>query len=209
MSNKPKSTVSWWQSPVVWVGALGIAALAVVIALNVGGSSDTTTAVAETGAVSIDGSPLPPFTTPDAGIGLPVPDVTATAFDGEQVQLTADGTARIYGFFAHWCPHCQAELPRTGQWLEDNELPNGVEVVAISTGVDETAPNYPPSKWFAREDWPATVMIDSETSDMANAFGLTAFPYWVVADADGNVVTRLTGEINEAQLAELVNSVTP
>jgi hypothetical protein len=36
---------------------------------------------------------------------------------------------------------------------------------------------------------------------------LTAFPYWVVIDADGKVAARLTGELTPAQLDALVASV--
>ena len=62
------------------------------------------------------------------------------------------------------------------QCLVNNELPAGVEVVAISTSVDAAGDNFPPSDWFAREEWPATVLLDDEYSSLANSFGLPPFP---------------------------------
>ena len=57
-------------------------------------------------------------------------------------------------FVAHWCPHCQAEVPRIVALAEQGRLPEGVDVAAVSTAVDATAPNYPPSAWLDRVGWP-------------------------------------------------------
>jgi hypothetical protein len=76
----------------------------------------------------------------------------------------------------------------------------------VATGIDPTAPNYPPDAWLAREHWQPPVIVDGDRG-VATAYGLTAFPYWVVVGADGTVVRRLTGELPPAQLDELVSSV--
>ena len=93
-------------------------------------------------------------------------------------------------------------------WLETNELPSNVEVVAISTSVEPTAANYPPSKWFTRENWTPDVLLDSDSGELAKAFGLTSFPYWVVADASGTVVTQASGEQDAAAFSALVAAAT-
>ena len=115
-----------------------------------------------------------------------------------------DGTIRLIGFFAHWCPHCQREVPRVAQWLNENGLPNGVEVVAISTSVREGTPNYPPSEWFEAENWPTQVLVDSPEKTIAEAYGLTGFPFWVLVDGEGVVVHRSSGELTEEQFSYLV-----
>lgn len=200
-----------WKSPMVWVGALLGLALIVALAVSaVGGDDEPAESTGlESAPAEVLGAALVPFDTPDAAIGTQAPDIVASTVDGDRVSLTADGTARLYGFFAHWCPHCQAELPRTVAWLQNNELPDGVEIVAVSTSVDSSAPNYPPSAWFTREGWPATLLVDSPELALANGYGLTSFPYWVAVDGDGTVVARMAGEIGEAQLAALVDAITP
>jgi thiol-disulfide isomerase/thioredoxin len=196
-----------WQSPVVWVTGLVAIALAIAVAIGVSSTDGDTAAGDETAFAEIIGAPLPDLTSPDPALGTEAPRVVATNLDGERVRLGGDGTARLYGFFTHWCPVCQRELPRTAAWLNANELPDGVEVVAISTSVDATAGNYPPSAWFARENWPAEVLLDSETSAIGDGFGLTAFPFWVAVDADGTVVARFTGEVDDASFATLIQGL--
>lgn len=203
----------WWQSPVVWV--VGLVAVAVVVAIAVaatgGDSSDDQAAggSTETAFAEIIDPPLPPFNAPDPAVGTLAPRFTAQELGGERQTVGSDGTARLIGFFAHWCPHCQREVPTVTSWLATDPLPAGVELVAISTSVDQTADNYPPSAWFARENWPAPVYIDDVESPIATGYGLTGFPFWVAVDAEGTVVARTSGETTVEQLDELVAAIAP
>ena len=160
--------------------------------------------------VSIEGTPLPLFDgrEPDPAMERRAPAFAATTFDGTAVSvLPGDGTAKVIGFFAHWCPHCQRELPRIAGWMADNELPPGVEVIAVSTAVDPGRPNYPPSAWFDEEQWPAVVVRDSAENEIGDAYGLRGFPYTVGIDADGRVVARVAGELNDEAWEFLVDFV--
>jgi hypothetical protein len=76
----------------------------------------------------------------------------------------------------------------------------------VATGIDPTLPNYPPDAWLAREGWTPPVIVDGDRQ-IATAYGLTAFPYWVAIGADGNVAGRLTGELSPDQLDQLVASL--
>ena len=162
--------------------------------------------------VSIEGAPLPSFDgqEPDPAMERIAPAFAATTFDGVEVSvLPGDGTAKVIGFFAHWCPHCQRELPRLADWLAANELPAGVEVIAVSTAVDPGRGNYPPSAWFEAEQWPAVAVRDSESNEIGDAYGLRGFPYTVGVDADGRVVARVSGELNDAAWEFLLRHVAP
>ena len=162
--------------------------------------------------VNIEGEPLPSFDgqEPDPAMELQAPAFAATTFDGVEVSvLPGDGTAKVIGFFAHWCPHCQRELPRIADWLAANELPAGVEVVAVSTSVDSGRGNYPPSAWFEEEQWPAVAVRDSESNEIAEAYGLRGFPYTVGIDADGRVVARVAGELTDELWEFLLRTVAP
>ena len=168
--------------------------------------------VAQVSDVNIEGESLPAFDgqEPDPAMERLAPAFAATTFDGVEVSvLPGDGTAKVIGFFAHWCPHCQRELPRMADWMAANDLPAGVEVIAVSTAVDSGRGNYPPSAWFAEEQWPAVAVRDSESNEISQAYGLRGFPYMVGVDADGRVVARVSGELNDAAWEFLLRTVAP
>jgi len=157
----------------------------------------------ETGPVEILGEPIPT----NADIGAVAPAFKAQPNNsGDPIMVDpADGTVRLIGFFAHWCPHCQREVPRVAQWLVENGVPEEIEIIAISTAVREGAPNYPPSEWFIDENWPTQILVDSEESELATAYGLGGFPYWILVDATGTVMHQSSGELTEEQFGYLVD----
>jgi cytochrome c biogenesis protein CcmG/thiol:disulfide interchange protein DsbE len=140
-----------------------------------------------------------------AAVGATAPILRGSSFDGTAVRIEpGDGTRKIILFVAHWCPHCQREAPLLVDFLAANPLPDDIELVAVSTGVDANAPNYPPQGWLAEEGWRAPVLADSADNDAAAAYGLTSYPYFVALRGDGSVVARVTGELTAEQFAALV-----
>jgi thiol-disulfide isomerase/thioredoxin len=112
-------------------------------------------------------------------------------------------------FLAHWCPHCQREVPLLVEWEKSGAVPAGIDVIAIATGTDPANPNYPPSDWLAREQFPALwpVMTDSKSFEAAEAYGLQGYPYFVLVGADGKVAKRMSGEIPMDQLTQEIQAV--
>ncbi len=157
---------------------------------------------------TITGLSLVPFENPDgdAAVGLPAPTVVGASFDGRPVTIGGSGRPQIVMFVAHWCPHCQAEVPLVQAWIDQGGLPDGVDIVTVSTSVNPDAPNYPPDEWLAREGWTPPVMVDP-TGSVSTAFGLQAFPYFVFVDADGDVAGRLTGEVPIADLQRIADGL--
>ena len=157
-----------------------------------------------TAGISIVGDDLPPL--PDGGddpaVGTPAPTL-------EGVDPTGQGTTVEYeeptlvAFLAHWCPHCQAELPQLVALAEEGAL-EGIDPVIVLTGTDQAAPNYPPAPWLDREGWTGRVILDDDGGPAALAFGLTSYPYLVLVDADGNVIARNAGELGLEGLRDFV-----
>lgn len=198
--------------------------IALIVALAAGGDDGSDNAASSTARIpsgelrqvsfaETDGAALPRFDAAvaiDPAVGLPAPSITAQYFDNEEVTIDpADGTPRIVIFLAHWCPHCQAEVIELTEWFETNGVPTDVEIVAISTGVDQGNANYPPSSWLIRELWPIPVLRDSAQGDLASGYGLSGFPFMVVIGADGEVLSRSSGQLPlgawEAKLSQAVN----
>jgi thiol-disulfide isomerase/thioredoxin len=175
---------------------IGAAALALVLGQGGGGATATPTVTPS--------AALPAFvqTAGDPAIGMPAPQVSGQGFDGQPVAIADDGRAKIVLFLAHWCPHCQREVPVVQDWLDAGGLPSDVDLLSVATSIDANAPNYPPDAWLEREGWTAPVLVDADNA-VADLYGLTSFPYWVAVDDQGDVVLRVTGELTPEQLDAL------
>jgi thiol-disulfide isomerase/thioredoxin len=198
------------------IGGIVVVAAAVIAILlsqrsGTPGSTSSTLppASAASGASAAIGARLPDFvaTANDPAIGKPIPEVTGTDFAGKAISIKADGRPKLLLFVAHWCPHCQREVPVVQAWLNAGRLPAGVDLISIATSIDPNRPNYPPDTWLQREGWTPPVLVDSDNSVLTR-YGLTGFPFWVVVDAKGAVVERLTGELTTDQLDALVAAAT-
>lgn len=188
---------------------------AAIVAISSSGSESSTTSgnISEYSDITVTGDALPAFdstsTATDTSIGMTAPIVSGKGFTGTEITTDGAGTPTLLVFLAHWCPHCQREVPLLVQWEKDGQTPTGIDVIAIATGTDPANPNFPPSEWLAREEFPALwpVIADSADKDAANAFGLSGYPYFVLVDAQGKVFKRLSGEIPMDELTAIINQM--
>lgn len=203
---KSRRTVIVAVASAVLVAALGIVA---VVATRDDSSSDSTGVSAvsiETGDVTVTGASLvtpPEAPAVDPAIGAKAPALNGLGFDGSAVSVTPGTRPTIVMFVAHWCPHCQREVPQLVKWLAAG-VADGVDMRAVVTSTDAKLPNYPPSSWLAGEGFDVPTLLDSTESAAASAYGLDAFPYFVAVDAKGNVTKRMAGELTEEQFTALV-----
>jgi peptidyl-prolyl cis-trans isomerase B (cyclophilin B) len=170
---------------------------------DIADSTDPTTwlAAAVTGA-------LDPFDNPDADpmLGQVASAVSGFNFAGESVDIADNGKPKILVFLAHWCPHCQREVPSVQAYLDAVGLPDGVELISVATAIDETRDNYPPDAWLDREGWSSPVIVDPDGA-VASAYGLAAFPYYVFIREDFTVDFRITGELNPEPVFEYATTL--
>jgi thiol-disulfide isomerase/thioredoxin len=153
---------------------------------------------AESQPVGVQGEALPelPDSGQDPAIGMKAPLLSGFNFDGSPVSLTpgADGNATMVVFLAHWCPHCNREVPVLIDWKELGLVPNTLTVIGITTGTRSDYPNYPPSQWITAIKWPWASFPDSANADAALAYGVAGYPTFVVIDKNGYVRYRGSGE---------------
>ena len=189
--------------PVVGIVLALVAVLAVVavIATRSGGGGGAGANLAQTRPVQVTGAPLPAANDPAVGKGAP--ELRGASFDGSPVAITGDGKAKLVVFVAHWCPHCQREVPVLVRWLQDGKLPASVSLYVVSTAVDRARPNWPPSTWLGEAGLTAPVLADDAQGRAASAYGLSAFPFFTAVNTGGKVVARDSGELTPAQLDQL------
>ncbi len=181
------------------------------------GAAAAKDATQEQATVEVIGEPLPEYPQvsavvappeEDPAVGLTPPTLVGETFDGTPITIEpGGGTAKLVMFVAHWCPHCQKELPLVQDWIDAGLVPDGVEIYGVSTAVAADRPNYPPSDWIAAEGWEPQVLLDNPDQSAATAYGLGGFPFFVLIDADGKVVQRGSGEIPESAFVELLDQV--
>jgi thiol-disulfide isomerase/thioredoxin len=214
---------TWW----ILGGVAVVVALALVAAVVVSGRSDgSSAAVAIPGGASVvpDGKvaygdvrvtgtalAAQPQSGADPAIGQTVPALAGEQFDGTALTIPATGKPKVVMFVAHWCPHCQAEVPLISSYLDAHGLPTDVDLYAVATSTTDTRDNFPPAPWLHDAGWPVPTIADDANDTAANAYGVGGFPFFVVADAQGKVLDRQSGEMPierfEALIAEARASV--
>lgn len=214
MNTRTKKNRGGMSGKAVWtIGTLIIGVVVVAAIVAITSSSDTTSApgtTSEFSAVTVTGDTLPPLDsdTTDAAIGMTAPVLTGKGFSGNIV-TTTPGTPTLIVLLAHWCPFCQQEVPKLVKWEKSDDVPPGVDVIGIVTATDPARPNYPPSAWLARENFPALwpVLVDDQERTAGQAFGVSGYPFFVLLDANGKVVQRMSGAVPMDVLATLLQTV--
>lgn len=205
-SRKPASSKRLPIALIVGVAlAVGLVAVIVISMGSGNGGGDA----GEVGTPVVTGQALPAFDTVenDTALGMTIPEVTGADFDGTPVSITLDGRAKVLIFFAHWCGVCQQEVPLIADWLPGATLPDGVDFISVNTGVNPNQSNYPPSEWLEGENWPVPVILDDVQSTVGEAFGLSAYPYFVFVEADGRVALRATGALSTVAIEQIITQL--
>jgi thiol-disulfide isomerase/thioredoxin len=189
----------WW----ILGGVVGLG-LIVFLAISIAGEEEVDDSIGF-GEITMEGDLLPALDDPlnDVALGTAAPTVSGADWDGNSYSISPDGTPKLVVLLAHWCPHCQAEVPVVQQWLDDGGLPEGVDIYSLTVATDRLRPNWPPQDWLVEEGWTVPVIMDDEIGTAAAGYGMVGTPMYVVLDGDNNVLQRISGEIGAAGLETL------
>jgi thiol-disulfide isomerase/thioredoxin len=193
----------------LWGAVGGVIVLAVVLAVVFTRGGDDTEAP-QSAAIAVDGKPLPADTdaAADPAVGSPAPAIMGTTLDGSTSTIPSGaGDPHVVLFLAHWCPHCQAEVPRIVDWIRETGGVDGVPIYSVATANDPARPNYPAAAWLERESWPFPAIVDDGSNTAAAAYGLSGYPFFVFVDGEGNVVSRESGELPVDELASRMTAM--
>ena len=77
---------------------------------------------------------------------MTVPTLTGQSlFDGSAMTIAPTGKPMAVVYLAHWCPHCQAEVPRIVELAEGGQARRHRRLRGGCRRTTTTLPNYPPS----------------------------------------------------------------
>ena len=196
------------QNKTILIGGAAAVIIAGLIAFfTVSGAEPETAEVTLSG-----GAPLPLLAGnvpvgQDIAFGMAPAVISGSDWKGNPVTIDpGDGRPKLIVFLAHWCPHCQAEVPEIQTWLNGTGGNPEVDLYGVATSINRSRPNWPPGEWLEREGWTPPTVMDSNNR-VSLAYGLSAFPYWVVLNSEGRVVYRaaagigVEGMLNYQQLA--------
>lgn len=187
-----RSVLYWIIGGVVGLGL--IVWLAVAIAGE--GSVDDTIAFGE---VTVEGDGLPFVQTGanDPAVGQIAPTVTGESIDGGELTIGPGDNAKIVVMLAHWCPHCQREVPLIQSWVDSGGLPEGVDLygATVLTNRVRDGDTWPPQDWLNEQGWTTPTIMDDQGGSIASAYGMTGTPTYVVLGPNNENLGRLSGEI--------------
>ncbi len=141
---------------------------------------------------------------PAANMKAPV--INGTDLNGNTI-TSENNSPTILLFLAHWCGYCQVEVKEIQDWIEDGGDMGRVKMFSILTSINSSQPNYPPDKWLNSEGWSFQSFTDNELNGVAQHFGIRGFPFWVLIDSDGEIVTRLSGSYTKDQFEIILSNL--
>jgi thiol-disulfide isomerase/thioredoxin len=129
-------------------------------------------------------------------------DLTFTAVDGTQVDLTAlRGKVVLLDFWATWCPPCRGEVPNVVA-AYNKYHDQGFEVVGVSLDQDKDGLNQ-----FAANNgmvWPQYFDGQGWGNSLAQRFGIRSIPQMWLLDKKGRIITKDGRTDLEGQVAALL-----
>ncbi len=126
------------------------------------------------------------------------PIISGTGLKGEELS-TDSNNPKIILFLAHWCGHCQQKVKMVQKWINENGNPEPIKLYSVLTSINSGQPNYPPDKWLESENWTVPTFTDNAQDGVLQHFGVRGFPYMVLIDNKGKIITRLSGSYNAEQ----------
>lgn len=121
-------------------------------------------------------------------------DITLPDINEEDYTIVSktDHDLHILCFWAVWCTPCQAELRKMGPMWK-NMKDRGLNVYAVSTDGPDTASRV--AGFAQQEGYEFPVLMDRETTLLAKYNPKGDIPFYVILDADGNVIKAHQGYV--------------
>mgnify|MGYP001293685388 CR=1 FL=1 len=120
-----------------------------------------------------------------AHAGEAAPEFTLRDMNGKEVQLASfKGKVVMLNFWATWCGPCKLEMPHLDKMDREFES-KGFEVISIST--DDARASSKVKPLIKRGGYGFTVLLDKDTTVVAQYNPAKTLPYNALIDRDGRI----------------------
>lgn len=128
------------------------------------------------------------------------PDFALSKLGGGTVSLTDYKGKKpvVLDFWASWCPNCRRDMPHLNQLYQTYK--NKVEVIGVNLQEDPGMVQ----RFVASQGINYPIALDPY-SQASQAYGIQGTNTHVLIDKSGNLVRIIPGDIQESDIASLVN----
>lgn len=147
------------------------------------------------------------FTKGTAGnltVGDKAPDFVLSDMEGNKHQLSDyEGKGVFLNFWGTWCKPCEREMPYMNNQYKVYK-DQGVEILAVNVG----EPEFSINKFVQKHDLVFPILKDSN-KDVLTLYNVKPLPTTMLIDPTGTIVEIETGEVSEARIIEMMESIKP
>ena len=143
----------------------------------------------------------------DSALGWAAPEVKGVGLDGEEIYIGGEGSTTLIMVLAHWCPHCRNEVRELAPFLNETDSLNRVRMVTLLTSINDERANFPPHTRLDLEKWPVPSIVDTPSSQIATAYGISSFPFFIVINDKGEIALRIPGRLGVETLSRLLDAI--
>lgn len=191
---------------VLLAAAMSVILLAALVSVIMVAARDSNEeAQTPTWDVQVTGDSLTPFAPGgnDEAIGQSAPVARGTSPSGGPIDIGGPrGTSSVVIFVTGWDPHSPGILPAAQVFAERSD---DLEVTVVASMTGESDANYP-KPWLDDNGWRGRTLVDNNTDDVLNAYGISGLPSTVVIDEEGSITARIAGGLDTSALESLISS---
>jgi thiol-disulfide isomerase/thioredoxin len=133
------------------------------------------------------------------------PDFTVTDSEGNAVKLSDfRGKGVVLNFWASWCGPCKSEMPHFQASYEEHGDDLHFLMVNMSTAFGDT--QEAARELMDGEGYSFPVYYDTN-AECAYGYGVTGIPMTFFIDAEGNIVSAVSGMMNKADLDRRIQTI--
>lgn len=137
-------------------------------------------------------------------VGDEAPDFILSDLGDQQYKLSDyRGKGVFLNFWGTWCKPCEREMPyMNNQYKQYKD--QGVEILAVNVG----EPEFSIKRFVEKHDLEFPILKD-KNKDVMNMYGVYNLPATLLIDPEGNVIKVEEGELTEAKIQAMLESIKP